>query len=276
MPRRPRLLLPDIPLHITQRGVNRCATFVDADDHRFYLALMSDVLVAGGIQIHAYALMGNHVHLLVTPSSGSDLSHAMRRLNQRYVGAFNRRHGRTGTLWESRFRSCLVQTEGYLLTLYRYIDLNPVRAAIVASAEDYCWSSARESCDHDRPLRDAASSLPRMGSRRESPLAALRRMVAERHPARGAGCHPLARAAGTSLRKPALPGIRRSNPQPARGRPAARTATHAHGHRRLRASGNRRFKRIIPPSPYSALIPVPLFPCVAVGDCCSYQLDRRV
>lgn len=143
MPRRPRLLLPDIPLHITQRGVNRCATFVDADDHRFYLALMSDVLVAGGIRIHAYALMGNHVHLLVTPSSGSDLSHAMRRLNQRYVGAFNRRHGRTGTLWESRFRSCLVQTEGYLLTLYRYIDLNPVRAAIVASAEDYRWSSAR-------------------------------------------------------------------------------------------------------------------------------------
>jgi putative transposase len=143
MPRRPRLLLPGIPLHITQRGVNRGATFVDADDHRLYRSLMVDVLVADGIAIHAYALMGNHVHLLVTPASESNLSHAMRRLNQRYVGAFNRRHGRTGTLWESRFRSCLVQTDGYLLTLYRYIDLNPVRAAIVATAEDYRWSSAR-------------------------------------------------------------------------------------------------------------------------------------
>jgi putative transposase len=79
--------------------------------------------------------MGNHVHLLVTPAYGGDLSRAMRLLNQRYVGTFNRRHGRTGTLWESRFRSCLVQTERYLLTLYRYIDLNPVRAAIVDSTE---------------------------------------------------------------------------------------------------------------------------------------------
>lgn len=143
MPRRPRLLLPGIPLHITQRGVNRGATFIDAEDHRLYLALLAEVPAEHGISVHAYALMGNHVHLLVTPACGSDLSRAMRLLNQRYVGAFNRRHGRTGTLWESRFRSCLVQTEGYLLTLYRYIDLNPVRAAIVDSAEQYPWSSAR-------------------------------------------------------------------------------------------------------------------------------------
>lgn len=143
MPRRPRLLLPGIPLHITQRGVNRGATFIDAEDHRLYLALLAEVCADHGIDVHAYALMGNHIHLLVTPASGSDLSRAMRLLNQRYVGAFNRRHGRTGTLWESRFRSCLVQTDGYLLTLYRYIDLNPVRAAIVDSAERYPWSSAR-------------------------------------------------------------------------------------------------------------------------------------
>lgn len=143
MPRRPRLLLPGIPLHITQRGVNRGATFIDAEDYRLYLALLAEVGADHDIGVHAYALMGNHVHLLVTPACGGDLSRAMRLLNQRYVGAFNRRHGRTGTLWESRFRSCLVQTERYLLTLYRYIDLNPVRAAIVDSVERYPWSSAR-------------------------------------------------------------------------------------------------------------------------------------
>ncbi len=86
--------------------------------------------------------MSNHVHLLITPTEVGGVAHAMRLLNQRYVTAFNRRHRRTGTLWESRFRSCLVDTESYLLTLYRYIDLNPVRAAMVDAPECYRWSSA--------------------------------------------------------------------------------------------------------------------------------------
>jgi putative transposase len=87
--------------------------------------------------------MGNHVHLLVSPTQARDLAHAMRLLNQRYVAKFNRRHLRTGTLWEGRFRSCLVDSESYVLALYRYIDLNPVRAAMVEAPEQHVWSSAR-------------------------------------------------------------------------------------------------------------------------------------
>lgn len=143
MPRRPRLVVPGIPMHITQRGVNRTAIFFDNCDYRRYLDLLIEIADSHAIPVHAYALMGNHVHLLITVNEAPELANAMRLLNQRYVSGFNRRHERTGTLWESRFRSCLVDSEGYLLTVYRYIDLNPVRASIVESAERYPWSSAR-------------------------------------------------------------------------------------------------------------------------------------
>jgi len=143
MPRRPRLVIADVPLHITQRGVNRAAVFVDAEDHRLYLELLAETAAAGSVRIHAYALMGNHVHLLVSTTQPGDLAQAMRLLNQGYVAKFNRRHRRTGTLWEGRFRSCLVDSESYVLALYRYIDLNPVRAAMVEAPEQYVWSSAR-------------------------------------------------------------------------------------------------------------------------------------
>ncbi len=146
MPRRPRLLVAGIPLHVTQRGVNRCATFIDTEDHLLYRELLTEIATAHAIGVHAYALMSNHVHLLITPAEVGGVAHAMRLLNQRYVTAFNRRHRRTGTLWESRFRSCLVDTESYLLTLYRYIEVNPVRAAVRAAMVDapecYRWSSA--------------------------------------------------------------------------------------------------------------------------------------
>jgi len=142
MPRRPRLLVAGIPLHITQIGVNRGATFVDAEDHTLYRELLTELAPAHRLDVHAYVVMSNHVHLLVTPTSCGDLARAMRLLNQRYVGAFNRRHHRIGTLRESRLRSCLVDTEGYLLTLYRTIELNPVRAAIVDAPQHYPWSSA--------------------------------------------------------------------------------------------------------------------------------------
>ena len=142
MPRRPRLVVPGIPLHITQRGVNRAATFLDAEDFTRYRDLLAEVMAAHDVPIHAYVLMSNHVHLLATPNAPGDIAPAMRLLNQRHVGAFNRRHGRTGTLWEGRFRSCLVDSERYLMTLYRYIELNPVRAAMAARAEAYHWSSA--------------------------------------------------------------------------------------------------------------------------------------
>jgi REP-associated tyrosine transposase len=143
MPRRPRLVIAGIPLHVTQRGVNRAATFIDHEDHQRCLELLSETIASNAVSVHAYALMSNHVHLLVTPTKPSDLARAIGMLNQRYVATFNRRHRRTGTLWEGRFRSCLVDTERYVLTLYRYIELNPVRAAIVDAPERYAWSSAR-------------------------------------------------------------------------------------------------------------------------------------
>ena len=137
MPRRPRLELPGIPLHITHRGVNRAATFLDDGDFHEYRYCLGDALAAHGIALHAYVLMTNHVHLLLTSPVPGQLSAAMRQLGQRYVPAFNRKHGRTGTLWEGRFKSCLVDSERYLLTVHRYIELNPVRAAMVTAAEHY-------------------------------------------------------------------------------------------------------------------------------------------
>ena len=141
MPRRPRLELPGIPLHITQRGVNRCAIFIDDDDRRHYLELLARAIHQYAVAIHAYVLMGNHVHLLANSNQPGAISLALRNLGQCYVQAFNRKHRRCGALWQGRFKSCLVDNDRYLLSVHRYIELNPVRAAMVASPEDYPWSS---------------------------------------------------------------------------------------------------------------------------------------
>jgi putative transposase len=141
MPRQPRLELPGVPMHVTQRGVNRCVTFLDDEDRMHYLRLLLDKSRKLFVNVHAYVLMSNHVHLLVsseTPGAGSRM---MRQAGHSYVTAFNRRHQRTGTLREGRFKSCLIDSEQYLLTAYRYIELNPVRAAMVDSPQAYVWSS---------------------------------------------------------------------------------------------------------------------------------------
>ncbi len=145
MPRRPRLELPGLPLHVTHRGINRAATFLDEEDFIHYRRCLGDALAEQDIALHAYVLMTNHVHLLLTSPAAGRLSIAMSRLGQRYVPNFNRKHGRTGTLWEGRFKSCLVDSENYLLTVHRYIELNPVRAAMAGLPEDYRWSSVHAS-----------------------------------------------------------------------------------------------------------------------------------
>ena len=142
MPRRPRLEMPGVPLHVTHRGVNRAATFLDDEDFLHYKQHLANALAEHGIALHAYVLMTNHVHLLLTPSAPGRLSAAMCQLGRGYVPALNRKYGRTGTLWEGRFKSCLVDTERYALTVQRYIELNPVRAAMVDAPETYRWSSA--------------------------------------------------------------------------------------------------------------------------------------
>lgn len=153
MPRQPRLQIPGIPLHVIQRGVNRCAIFVDDADRQHCYQLLCDVTAKFGIAVHAYVFMGNHVHLLMTSRDCDALSLAMRRLGQCYVHAFNHRHGRSGPLWQGRFKSCLVDSERYLMAVYRYIELNPVRAAIVDRPEQYRWSSVHANLGRlDDPL----------------------------------------------------------------------------------------------------------------------------
>lgn len=141
MPRRPRLILPEVPLHLIQRGNNREICFVSDDDCRFYLEWLGEYSVRAGCSIHAYVLMNNHVHLLVTPKTADAVGTLMKRLGQRYVQYFNRTWRRSGTLWEGRFRSCMAQDDAYVLGCYRYIELNPVRAGMVKHPGEYRWSS---------------------------------------------------------------------------------------------------------------------------------------
>ncbi len=143
MARTRRLVLPGIPLHIIQRGVNRQSCFVDDADSRRYLAYLLSYLATIPCQLHAYVLMSNHIHFLLSTQEAAHLSLLMKSLNQRYTQYFNWRHGRSGSLWEGRYQSCLVQSERYLLTCQRYIELNPVRAGIVALPGQYRWSSYR-------------------------------------------------------------------------------------------------------------------------------------
>ena len=141
MPRQPRLELPGVPMHVTQRGVNRCAIFLDDTDRHHYRRLLRAACHAYDVRVHAFVLMDNNVHLLLSSCVAGAVSKMMRGAGQAYVQAFNARHGRCGTLWQGRFKSCLVDSERYLLTVLRYIELNPVRAAMVALPEDYRWSS---------------------------------------------------------------------------------------------------------------------------------------
>jgi putative transposase len=131
VPRRARLAIAGIHWHIIQRGHNRCACFFHEEDYRFYLEQLSTQAQKIGCLVHAYCLMTNHVHSLVTPQEKDSASLLMKNLGQRYVQFINRTHQRTGTLWDGRFKSCLTQEERCVLVCYRYIELNPVRAGMV-------------------------------------------------------------------------------------------------------------------------------------------------
>lgn len=141
MARLPRLSVPGYPHHVIQRGNNRQAIFLDQADRQQMLDLLELQARQDDVAIHAYVLMDNHLHLLVTPHTADGLSHMMQAVGRRYVRSFNDRHGRSGTLWEGRYKSTLVETERYLLACMCYIDLNPVRAGLVGQARDYAWSS---------------------------------------------------------------------------------------------------------------------------------------
>lgn len=143
MPRRPRIHLNDVPLHIVQRGHNREACFYAEEDYHAYLHWLGEALSKEHCTLHAYALMTNHVHLLLTPRQAESVPRLIIALGRRYVQYINKTYRRTGTLWDSRYKSSLIQAETYLLTCQRYIELNPVRAAMVDDPAHYRWTSYR-------------------------------------------------------------------------------------------------------------------------------------
>jgi putative transposase len=141
MPRRSRIIVPNIPLHIIQRGNNRQPCFFHENDYLSYLDWLKGYAKNSACSIHAYVLMTNHVHLLLTPKKSDSAANLMKRLGQRYVQYINRTYKRTGTLWDGRFRSSIIQQEQYLFACQRYIEMNPVRAGMVKHPGDYRWSS---------------------------------------------------------------------------------------------------------------------------------------
>ena len=141
MARQPRLTVPGYAHHIIQRGNNRQAIFGSTGDYQLLLDLLQEHSEKQKVAVHAYVLMSNHFHLLATPETVEGIPQMMQAVGRRYVRTFNLRHQRTGTLWEGRYRSTLIQTERYLLACMAYIDLNPVRAGMVADPADYPWSS---------------------------------------------------------------------------------------------------------------------------------------
>jgi len=147
LPRRPRVALAGVPVHVIQRGHNRDACFFADEDYALYLAHLAELSAKFGCAVHAYVLMTNHVHLLLTPQEGDAASLLIKHLGQRYVQYVNRAYRRSGTLWEGRFRSCVAQEEGYVLACQRYIELNPVRADMVTHPRHYRWSSYRTNAE---------------------------------------------------------------------------------------------------------------------------------
>lgn len=141
MARLPRLTVPGYPHHVIQRGNNRQAVFATPADYRTLLDLLDENARKFEVAVHAYVLMSNHFHLLLTPETKDGLPQMMQAVGRRYVRYFNDAQGRSGTLWEGRYKSTLIQTDRYMLACMAYIDLNPVRAGLVAQARDYPWSS---------------------------------------------------------------------------------------------------------------------------------------
>jgi len=141
MARLPRFCPAGLPQHIIQRGNNRSTCFASEQDFAAYANWLKEYAQQFDVAVHAWVFMTNHVHLLVTPATDNGVSLLMQSLGRRYVQYFNYRHKRTGTLWEGRFRSCLVDSQHYLLACYRYIELNPVRAKMVSHPSAYKWSS---------------------------------------------------------------------------------------------------------------------------------------
>ncbi|WP_295544370.1 transposase [uncultured Thiohalocapsa sp.] len=176
MPRRARILVGGYPVHVILRGIDRAAIFFTDDDRRFYLETLRAIAHEAAVAVHAYVLMTNHLHLLMTADKAEGITTVMKRTGQRYVQRINRTYRRTGGLFEGRYRSALIDSDHYLLACYRYIELNPVRAGLVTAPEAYPWSSYRANalgeadtliCPHTRYLDLGATAQARLAAYRE-------------------------------------------------------------------------------------------------------------
>lgn len=180
MARRPRLISPGLPVHIVQRGNDRMECFREDNDFLLYRTQLSRLCNKFECALHAYCLMTNHVHLLLTPTDAHECAGLMKELSQTYAHYFNRKYNRTGTLWEGRFRSCLVESARYVLACYRYIELNPVRAGLVAYAALYPWSShAANAGVRDDALITAHGEFSSLGSEAKAQHSVYRSFVEE-------------------------------------------------------------------------------------------------
>ena len=180
MARLPRLDPPGVPQHVVQRGNNRLPCFLDDEDRLRYLQLLRESLLHTGCVLHAYVLMDNHVHLLITPPVAVAVARMMQKLERQYVSQFNARHKRTGTLWEGRYKSCLVDSEIYVLRCYRYIDLNPVRARLTDDPVTFRWSSAVAHVEqHFNPLLTHHPTFTALGTTEAERRAAYRALLRE-------------------------------------------------------------------------------------------------
>jgi len=141
MPRKPRFYLPGSPVHAFQRGHNKEPVFFDDEDYLVYLRYLKASADAFGCAIHAYVLMTNHVHFLLTPEAANSISLLFQGVGRHYVPYINKRYGRRGSLWEGRYKSCVIGSESYFLACMRYIECNPVRAGMVEYPAEYRWSS---------------------------------------------------------------------------------------------------------------------------------------
>jgi putative transposase len=141
MARLPRYFVKGQPQHIIQRGNNRELIFVHDDDYLFYLECLQDAIKKNKLRIHSYVLMTNHAHILASPEVETSISKTLQSVGRRYVQYFNYTYKRTGTLWEGRYKATVIDSDQYLLTCMRYIELNPVRAEMVKQPNEYPWSS---------------------------------------------------------------------------------------------------------------------------------------
>lgn len=183
MPRQPRLDIAGVPQHVIQRGNDRRPCFFAESDYLCYLQELRELALREGCAIHAYVLMTNHVHLLVTPSATGQIAHLMQSLGRRYVRYANDRHHRTGTLWEGRYKACLVDGDTYLLQCYRYVELNPVRAGMAAGPGDYRWSSyGANACGTTDPLIHPHPNYLALGDHEAARQASYRALIAQAIP----------------------------------------------------------------------------------------------